>query len=187
MAAEAFDVEASSDRPEVVLATMQRRHLRSVLQIEEQVYPRPWTSGLFLSELAQREGRTYLVAKVGGRVAGYAGVMYILPDAHITTLAVDPERQRCSIGTALLLGLCRDARDRGATALTLEVRVSNEPAQRLYRRFGFVPAGARKAYYPASTGAGPAEDALVMWAHDIDHPAFGARLDAVATTLGVNP
>ena len=167
---------------DVVLAPMRRRHLRSVLRIEEQVYPKPWTSGLFLSELAQQEQRTYLVAKVGGRVVGYGGVMYVLPDAHVTTIAVDPEQQRQSIGTRLLLGLCEAAVAQGATALTLEVRVSNSPAQGLYRAFGFVPAGARRAYYPADD-SGPAEDALVMWAHDIDSPNFTERLELIAGTL----
>lgn len=168
---------------EVVLAPMHRRHLRSVVRIEEAVYPRPWTTGLFLSELAQAAQRTYLVAKVDGRVVGYAGAMYVLPDAHITTIAVDPDRQRSAIGTRLLLGLCRAALDRGATALTLEVRVSNHAAQALYRRFGFVPAGARRAYYPPEAGATVGEDALVMWAHDIDRPEFRRRIDALAAAL----
>jgi ribosomal-protein-alanine N-acetyltransferase len=168
---------------DVVLAPMHRRHLRSVVRIEESVYPRPWTSGLFLSELAQAAQRTYLVAKVDGRVVGYAGAMYVLPDAHVTTVAVDPERQRSAIGTRLLLGLCEAALERGATALTLEVRVSNEPAQALYRRFGFVPAGARKAYYPPDAGHAEGEDALVMWAHDIDQPEFRRRIDAIAAAV----
>lgn len=175
MAAEPF---ALAPGLHVVLAPMRRRHLRAVLRIEEQVYPRPWTSGLFLSELAQHGNRTYLVAKASGRVVGYGGVMYVRPDAHITTIAVDPARHRGAIGTRLLLALCRDAVAEGATALTLEVRVSNEPAQALYRRFGFIPAGARKAYY-ADTG----EDALVMWAHDLDHPVFAGRLDTIAAAV----
>jgi ribosomal-protein-alanine N-acetyltransferase len=83
----------------------------------------------------------------------------------------------------LLLGLCRAAIDSGATALTLEVRVSNEAAQSLYRRFGFVPAGARKGYYPPIAPATVAEDALVMWVHDIDHPGFTERLDNLAAGL----
>jgi [ribosomal protein S18]-alanine N-acetyltransferase len=166
----------------VRLEPMRRRHLRWVLRIEERVYPRPWTSGLFLSELAQGATRTYLVAKVADRVAGYGGVMYVLPDAHITTVAVDPDRHRRGIATQILLGLCRDAIERGATALTLEVRQSNEAAQGLYRRLGFAPAGARRAYYPADAN-GPAEDALVMWAHDIDQPGFAARLNAIEARL----
>lgn len=163
---------------DVVLTPMRRRHLRGVLRIEEGAYPRPWSMALFLSELAAGDARTYLVAKVDGRVAGYGGVMYVLPDAHVTTLAVAPAHRRQAVGTRLLLALCRAAVAKGATALTLEVRVSNEAAQALYRRFGFAPAGIRKGYY-SDTG----EDAIVMWAHDIDEPAFAERLDAIASTI----
>jgi ribosomal-protein-alanine N-acetyltransferase len=86
----------------------------------------------------------------------------------------------------VLLELCRTAVERGATALTLEVRVSNQAAQGLYRRFGFVPAGARKGYYPADAN-GPAEDALVMWLHDLDHPTFAERLATIEATLPQEP
>jgi ribosomal-protein-alanine N-acetyltransferase len=178
MAAEPADLAG----PRVAVEAMRRRHLRGVTRIEQRSYPRPWTTGLFLSELAQGDARTYLVATVAGRVAGYGGVMYVLPDAHVTTLAVDPDLRRRHVGSRLLLDLCREAVARGATALTLEVRVSNAAARALYERFGFRPAGARRAYYPADAN-GPAEDALVMWAHDIDDGAFAARLDRIAATL----
>lgn len=172
----------------VVLEPMKRRHVRSVVAIEEQVYPRPWTPGLFLSELAMARERDYVVAKVDGKVVGYGGALYVLPDAHITTVAVDPSVQRRSIGARMLAHLCRSAIERGATALTLEVRVSNEPARALYHRFGFVPAGARKGYYPPPPGTdGPAEDALVMWAHDIDRPEFAERLTAIESSLATAP
>lgn len=177
------DGPADDGRLDVVLAPMRRRHLRSVLRIEELTYPKPWTSGLFLAELGQAQQRTYLVAKVDGRVVGYGGVMYVLPDAHVTTVAVDPECQRSAIGTRLLLGLCEATLARGGTALTLEVRVSNVAAQALYRRFGFLPAGARKAYYPPEPGESVGEDALVMWAHDIDQPDFRRRLDEIAVGI----
>jgi ribosomal-protein-alanine N-acetyltransferase len=163
---------------DVVLAPMRRRHLRGVLRIEEAAYPRPWSMALFDSELDQRDQRTYLVAKVDGDVVGYGGVMYVLPDAHVTTIAVAPERRRQAVGTRLLLALCRAAVAKGASALTLEVRLSNDAAQSLYRRFGFVPAGVRKGYY-SDTG----EDAIVMWAHDVDGAEFGDRLDAIAATI----
>ena len=74
----------------------------------------------------------------------------------------------------------------GDHTLTLEVRVSNQAAQDLYRRFGFVPAGARKGYYPADA-TGPAEDALVMWLHDLDHPTFAERLATIEATLPQEP
>ncbi len=163
---------------EVVVGPMRRRHLRGVMRIEEQVYPRPWSLGLFMSELGHREGRLYLTARVDSAVVGYGGLMLVLEDGHVTTLAVDPRWHRHKLGTRVLLGLARAAVDRGAKNLTLEVRASNEPAQALYRSFGFAPAGIRKGYYVETN-----EDALVMWANDIDTPAYAARLDALEAAV----
>jgi len=133
----------------------------------------PWTSSLFLSELALRSSRAYFVARVGRDVVGYGGLMMTLDDGHITTLAVDPRWHRHKIGTRLLLALAREAITRGATGLTLEVRLSNLGAQALYRRFGFEPVGVRKGYYVETK-----EDALIMWAHEVDQPEYLRVLDA---------
>ena len=157
---------------------MRRRHLRSVLRIEQQVYPRPWSSSLFMSELALQATRAYFVARVGRDLVGYAGLMMTLDEAHVTTIAVDPKRHRNKIGTRLLLVLVREALARGATAITLEVRMSNVGAQDLYRRFGFAPVGVRKNYYQEVN-----EDALVMWADDVDQPEYAALLDSIERML----
>jgi ribosomal-protein-alanine N-acetyltransferase len=157
-----------SGRGEVVISPMRKRHLRAVLAIEEQVNPKPWTLGLFQSELALRETRAYFVAHTGMRqVIGFGGVMLSLDDGHITTLGVDPAFQRRHVATRLMIVLARTAIQRGAHALTLEVRLSNKSAQELYRRFGFAPVGVRKAYYQQ-----PEEDALIMWAHDVDRDDY---------------
>jgi ribosomal-protein-alanine N-acetyltransferase len=169
--ARALRLPGDSDALEVRITPMRRRHLRGVLRIEQQVYPRPWTFGLFLGEISQRASRVYLVARVGSEVVGYAGMFRAVDDGHITTVAVDPAWQRHGVATRMLLALARAAVDRGCRNLTLEVRMSNSGAQALYQRFGFVPAGVRKGYYP-ETG----EDALVMWANDIDTEAYTARL-----------
>lgn len=164
------------DTVAVHLVAMRRRHLRSVLRIEALVYPRPWTLGLFLSELGLRTTRVYLVARVDGAVVGYAGLMLTADEGHITTVAVDPVWHRHGIASRLLVALARAARERGAEGLTLEVRTSNAGAQALYRRFGFAPAGIRKNYYVETN-----EDAIIMWAHDVDLPAYGERLDEIET------
>ncbi|MCU1454496.1 MAG: ribosomal-protein-alanine acetyltransferase [Acidimicrobiales bacterium] len=161
----------------VTLTPMRRSHLRSVLRIEAAVYPRPWSAQLFLGELAM-SSRCYVVARAGATVTGYAGLLLIADDGHVTTLAVDPPWQRHGIATRLLLELIRQGLERGVEQLTLEVRTSNRAAQELYRRFGFAPAGVRKAYY-----ADNAEDALVMWAHDVATPAYAERLAAIAAAL----
>jgi len=156
----------------VRIGPMRRRHLRGVLRIEEQVNPRPWSLSLFLSELRYTESRAYLVARVGTEIVGYAG------DGHVTNVGVDPEHRRQGIATRLMLELARRALDEGAEALTLEVRVSNTGAQELYRRFGFVPAGVRKGYYSDAN-----EDALIMWATDIDTPEYRAHLLDIERSL----
>jgi len=166
---------APAPRPLTVhVQPMRRRHVRSVLRIEQQVYPRPWSASLFLAELALRSTRAYYVARVGRDLVGYAGLMMTIDEGHVTTIAVDPARQREKIGTRLLLVLAREAIARGATALTLEVRMSNSAAQDMYRRFGFGPVGVRKNYYQEV-----GEDALVMWAHEVDRPAYRELLDSI--------
>lgn len=158
----------------VQIVAMRRRHLRSVLRIETQVYPRPWSTGLYLSELALRSTRAYYVARAQGVVIGYGGLMVSGDDGHITTLAVDPEWHRRKVATRLLLTLAGEAIVRQVTSLTLEVRVGNVAAQELYRRFGFAPAGVRKRYYVETN-----EDAIVMWAHDVHGPEFARRLESI--------
>jgi ribosomal-protein-alanine N-acetyltransferase len=168
---------ATERQPEplvVHVVPMRRRHVRSVLGIENQVYPRPWTMSLFLSELGLRATRAYFVAKVGRDVVGYAGLMVSVDEGHVTTIAVDPAWHRHQIGTRLLLAVSREAIARDLDALTLEVRMSNQPAQAMYRRFGFSSVGIRKGYYAETN-----EDALVMWARHIDTPEHALLLNEV--------
>lgn len=161
----------------VTIAPMRRRHVPSVIAIEGRVYPRPWSARLFEDEL-ERRGRAYVVARHGPTVVGYAGLLMIADDGHVTTVAVDPPWQGRAVATRLLTELVRQARGLGADQLTLEVRMSNTRAQALYQRFGFAPAGARKGYYGDN-----GEDALVMWAHGINDPGYAARLDGITSEL----
>lgn len=163
---------------EVYLVPMRRRHLRSVLRIENQVYPRPWSFTLYLSELNLRGSRHYVVARVDAAVVGYAGLLFSGDEAHVTTIAVDPAWQRHQIGRRMLLHHARVARARGCKHLTLEVRVSNAAAQGLYRSFGFQSAGIRKNYYAETN-----EDALVMWVHGIDTEEYAMRLEEIAASV----
>lgn len=163
---------------EVRLVHLRRRHLRSVTRIEGQVYPRPWSLTLFVSELNLRGSRHYVAARVGGVLVGYAGMLYVVDEAHVTTIAVDPAWQRHGIGTRLLANLARTARARGMKNMTLEVRVSNAAAQAMYRKFGFETAGVRRNYYVESN-----EDALVMWAYGIDTDAYADRLSSIEASV----
>ena len=75
------------EAPELDVQRMRRRHLRGVMAIERQVYPRPWSPNLFLSEMSDLRNRTYLVARIGKEVVGYGGVMSYGDEAHVTTIA----------------------------------------------------------------------------------------------------
>ena len=159
----------------VGLRPMTADDIDAALGLEERVYAQAWSRQVFTDELDQPT-RRYLVADVAGSLAGYGGVMLVGDEAHITTVVVDPLHRQSRIGTRLMLALVDKALGAGAKALTLEVRVSNEAAQALYRRFGMAPVGVRKQYYRD-------EDALIMWVHDIDGGDFLTRLAEIRETL----
>jgi ribosomal-protein-alanine N-acetyltransferase len=155
---------------------MRRSDIPTVTALERVIYPQPWSARLFFDELG-RDDRSYLVIESPERdVLGYGGLLLIEQDAHITSLTVAPAQRGRRLGTRLLLALIERALERGAQHLTLEVRVSNTSAQGLYDRFGFAPVGKRKDYYID-------EDALVMWAIDIDTDAYAERIAGIRESL----
>jgi ribosomal-protein-alanine N-acetyltransferase len=157
---------------ELRIEKLKRRDLRHLLPIEAAVFPEPWSVGVFNSELALRHGRLYRAAWVGDDMAGYIGFMIVGDEAHVTTIATAPAFQRRGVAKTLLIDGIGTLLPMGVKHLSLEVAAYNEPAQTLYRSFGFAPVGVRKNYYPV-TG----EDALVMWAYDIDTPEYARRLE----------
>ena len=168
----------SSPLNAVDLVRMRRRHLKRVMAIEAMVYPRPWSLTLFLSEIAQRNTRTYLVARNDGYVIGYAGLMFSGREAHITNIAVDPAYHGRKVGTRLLLALITEAIARGAQTLSLEVRVSNLGAQNMYAKFGFETTSVRKGYYVETR-----EDAYVMLVDDARSSDYRLRLQGIRDEL----
>jgi [ribosomal protein S18]-alanine N-acetyltransferase len=156
-----------AESPDIEITRMRRRHLKGVMAIERVVYPRPWSPSLFLSEMSSGRSRCYLVALGGRDVLGYGGLISYGDESHVTTIAVDPDQQRRKIGTRLMYELIRESQRMGAHAVSLEVRVTNWAAQRMYARFGFRPVGVRKGYYQETN-----EDALVMWTDDVREPEY---------------
>ena len=148
------------------------------MRIERRAHPKPWSLGVFTSELAQGDARFYLVLKVDAKVAGYGGLMFAADEAHVTNIAIAPSLRRQGLGSHLLAELAREGVRRRCTAMTLEVRMGNSAAQDLYRKFGFVVAGVRRNYYP-ETG----EDAYIMWLHELLSPEVQAHLKALDEPL----
>ena len=126
----------------------------------------PWTTRLPLPLLhfGRRGDAT------APRIVGFAGMWTVFDEAHITTIGVEPEHRGHGLGELLLVALADEAVRRGAEWLTLEVRVSNEPAQGLYRKYGFSVQGVRKRYYSDNN-----EDAYVMWSPSLRDPAYLER------------
>lgn len=147
----------------------------AVLELERATYAQPWSEGIFRDELSLGD-RVYVVAERDGEMAGFAGLMLVAEDAHVTTLAVRPDIRRDGLGTRLMLQLIAAGLERGARNLTLEVRATNAGAQRLYNRFGLVAVGVRKHYYRD-------DDAVIMWATDIDQPDYADRLQEIRSAL----
>jgi ribosomal-protein-alanine N-acetyltransferase len=140
----------------------------AVVALEQANQPSPWTDGILRSEMAA-DNRVYLAADEEG-VVGFGGIMVTGDEAHVTNLLVAPEWRRRGIGLALMLGLIDAAVGSGARHLTLEVRSKNREARSLYTRLGLAPVAVRKGYYGD-------DDALILWAHDIDSPGYRDRLE----------
>lgn len=144
------------------IAPMQKADVDAVLEIEERAYgEHHWSKDSFYGELSNDLAH-YYCAFEGDTLVGYAGTWQILDEAHITTLAVAPELKRKKIGEAILINIIKDCLKNEIKYITLEVRVSNTPAIKLYEKYGFKSLGSRKGYYQNNN-----EDALIMWTENI--------------------
>ena len=172
--------QISDESSSLAILPMRKKDIEGVLAIEKRVHPKPWSYNVFLSEVSNTKERSYSILRLNGEIVGYSGVMYILEDAHVTNIAVSPEFQGRNYGSSLLFALIAEALKHGSKNLTLEVRVSNKPAQKLYTNFGFMPVGIRKGYYQENN-----EDAMIMWAYDIDSDQYRGRIAKIAQAKGL--
>lgn len=139
-----------------MIVPMQQSHIAQIAALETQCFSDPWSETSVRSELSNPLS-LWLVAEDGGKVVGYVGSQSVAPEADVMNLAVAPEWRSRGIGRALMTALIAQLHSRGITALFLEVRVGNTPAQGLYRSLGFAEVGRRPKYY-----VNPTEDALIL-------------------------
>jgi ribosomal-protein-alanine N-acetyltransferase len=154
----------------ILFRPLRMRDLGAIEQIEKRAYPTPWSRSMFASELSKpssiclgafdEETRTLL---------GYLIIARYVDAWHVMNIAVDPPHQRRGIATVLLEELFERTSPDGRRGYTLEVRVSNAGAIRLYERLGFKGRGVRRGYYTDNR-----EDALIMWKDPV-----GDRLSGV--------
>jgi [ribosomal protein S18]-alanine N-acetyltransferase len=156
--------------------------LAVVHSIERVSFNAPWPADAYRSELESNRLAHYLVARVDEEIVGYGGMWLMVDEAHITTFAIHPTWRRQGIGERLLLAFLDLAGDRGAREATLEVRLSNLPARRLYEKYGFKPVGLRPRYYSDDH-----EDALIMTTDRLSDRAMRDRVARLRAALDAAP
>lgn len=142
----------------MMIRPMEESDLPRILEIEQACFDSPWAPQSFVSELRDNEYARYFCLEHEGKIIGYMGLWFILEEGHITNVAIHPGYQGMGRGEFLMSSVIDLMVKEGMERMTLEVRVSNIPAQKLYERLGFATAGVRKGYYSDNR-----EDALIMW------------------------
>ncbi|GAB4074114.1 ribosomal protein S18-alanine N-acetyltransferase [Barrientosiimonas marina] len=148
---------------DLTIRKMQHADINGVMEVEAQAFVAPWPRDIFEHELTHNAYAYYYVMFAGEQLIGYAGMWQVIDDAQITNITVIPAFRGQKLGETLFSYVMHDAYRMGAKRLSLEVRVSNIVAQKMYRKFGLVPGGIRKNYYTDNQ-----EDAMVMWVNLYD-------------------
>lgn len=145
----------------MIIRRMEERDLEQVYQIEKESFTRPWTYRDFEEAIENTNSlylKLYLVAEEDGIIIGYCGLWGIAGEGQINNVAVKKEYRGRHVGFGMLNELIQSGRENNLTAFTLEVRVSNHSAIKLYHHLGFEDVGIRKDFYDY-----PKEDAIIMW------------------------
>jgi len=152
--------------------------LERVHAIERASFFPTWPDDAYRTELTSNKLATYVVARLEDVVIGFAGIWLMVDEAHVTTFAVDPAWRRRGVGERLLLALLDVSVARRAREATLEVRLSNVAARRLYEKYGFRPVGLRPRYYSDN-----GEDALIMTTEPLESPQMRERVARLRADL----
>jgi [ribosomal protein S18]-alanine N-acetyltransferase len=143
----------------IEIRRLTQRDLEAIERIERRSYPTPWSRSMFASELAKSSSISLGAFDAdGGELVGYLVISRYVDAWHVMNVAVVPESRRQGIASALFEHLFQVTSNDGRRGYTLEVRISNEAAIKLYERLGFQSRGVRRGYYTDNR-----EDALIMW------------------------
>ncbi len=153
---------------DITILPMTKDDVEAVVEIEAEAYGKHhWAKSSFYDEMSNNLAKYYSAKTLSGELVGYAGTWHIIDEGHITTIAVKKEYLRNHIGEAIIQKIIEDCYKNNIKYLTLEVRVSNIPAIKLYEKYGFQSLGTRKGYYQDNN-----EDALIMWTENIFYDKF---------------
>ena len=144
---------------EAFIRPIREEDVSQIHEIETLCFPMPWSEESILHDVKENVVARWLVMDDGeGRVLAYAGMWFVLDEAHVCNVAVHPDCRRMGYGKQIMEALMQLAMDNSMSMMTLEVRRSNTPAQNLYHACGFLDVGYRKRYYEDNK-----EDALIMY------------------------
>jgi ribosomal-protein-alanine N-acetyltransferase len=158
---------------------MNPEHIARVAELEKICFGSQWTPTHFGRELENPRCH-YFVILGNGKLLGYIGYWQILEEAHITSVAIQPEHRKHYLAQRLLCRMLEDCLEKGVQWITLEVKATNFPAQKLYEKFGFTVKGRRKNYYQAEK-----QDALIMWTENIGDENYRALLHKLKAEIPV--
>ena len=147
---------------EITVRKAGRRDVDAVFGLDCACFAHPWTRPMFHSDIVENKITEYFVASVDGTDAGYGGMWIIVDEAHVTNICTHPDFRHLGVASAILAEMMKAAVKKKVGSMTLEVRVSNVRAMKLYEKFGFHIAGKRKKYYSDN-----GEDAYVLWNENI--------------------
>lgn len=141
----------------LVIRDMEAADVEAASVIEREAFSMPWSAGDFL-EMVEADYASYYVAELDGEIVGCCGIRRLADEGEITNVAVTAVHRKKGIAFRMMKHMLEKARENGIGDCTLEVRVSNLPAIKLYERLGFKGEGVRPGFYER-----PVEDALIMW------------------------
>ena len=171
-----------AEAPVLRIRPMTLADLPAVQLIERASFTTPWPPQAYRQELESNRLASYLVGEIGEEIVAYGGVWLMVDEAHVTTFAVHPRYRRRGIGERLLLSLLDLSIARRAREATLEVRLSNLGARRLYEKYGFRPVGIRPRYYSDNQ-----EDALIMTTEPLAGAHMTERIGRLRAELDAAP
>ena len=171
-----------AEAPVLRIRPMTLADLPAVQLIERASFTTPWPPQAYRQELESNRLASYLVGEIGEEIVAYGGVWLMVDEAPVTTFAVHPRYRRRGIGARLLLSLLDLSIARRAREATLEVRLSNLGARRLYEKYGFRPVGIRPRYYSDNQ-----EDALIMTTEPLAGAHMTERIARLRAELDAAP
>lgn len=142
---------------EIQFKVADSRHVDQMHDLEEAIFPVPWSYESLAQDVCEHEIAVYIVGMCEDEVVSYAGLWYVLEESHVTNIAVKEKYRRQGIGQNMLKILFDSAKELNVKTMTLEVRESNDSAIAMYEKVGFIKVGRRKKYYSDNF-----EDAIIM-------------------------